>query len=305
MSAVGRARRVRARSRRRPAAPIRLGVIGGSGLYHMPELRSPRELRVRTPFGAPSDVIVAGEIDGAGVAFLPRHGRGHRILPGEINFRANVFALKTLGVEFLLSVGAVGSLRDEIHPGEIVVPDQFIDKTYRRASTFFGDGLVAHVGLADPVCARLAARVVAAARETGASAVHAGGTYVCMEGPQFSTRAESLLHRGWGAAVIGMTNAQEAKLAREAEMCFASLALITDYDCWNEAAGDVEIGEVLRILRQSTERAQRVVATIAARLPAERSCGCGSALAHALITERARIPRRLLRKLRPLVGKYL
>lgn len=301
MSPKPRARRVRAARSQR----VHLGVIGGSGLYHMASLRRAKEIRVRTPFGDPSDLLVVGEIDGVGVAFVPRHGRGHRILPGEINFRANVFALKTLGVEFLLSVGAVGSLKEEIHPGEIVLPDQFIDRTHGRASTFFGGGLVAHVGFADPVCARLASLATDAARETGDSRVHAGGTYVCMEGPQFSTRAESHLHRSWGASVIGMTNAQEAKLAREAEMCFASVALITDYDCWNTAAGDVAIADVLRILQQSTERAQRVVALVSQRLPAERGCGCGSALASALVTERTRIPKSLAKKLRPLVGKYL
>jgi 5'-methylthioadenosine phosphorylase len=280
-------------------------VIGGSGLYQMPDLRRAKEIRVRTPFGNPSDVLVVGDLDGVGVAFVPRHGRGHRILPSEINFRANVFALKTLGVEFLLSIGAVGSLKEEIHPGEIVVPDQFIDKTHGRASTFFGGGLVAHVAFADPVCSHLAGLATAAAREAGESRVHEGGAYVCMEGPQFSTRAESLLHRSWGASVIGMTHVQEAKLAREAEMCFASVALITDYDCWNSAAGDVEIGEILRILQQSTERAQRLVATVAAQLPAERSCGCGQALAQALITERKRIPRSVAKRLSPLIGKYM
>jgi 5'-methylthioadenosine phosphorylase len=293
-------------AKRRASAPrARLGVIGGSGLYQMPALQGAREVRVRTPFGEPSDALVVGTLGGVGVAFLPRHGRGHRILPSEINFRANVHALKGLGVEFLMSVGAVGSLRHDLHPGEIVVVDQFIDKTHARASTFFGDGVVAHVGFADPVCPLLARLVVEAGRETGGSAVHERGTYVCMEGPQFSSRAESLLHRAWGADVIGMTNVQEAKLAREAEMCFASVALITDYDCWNAGAGDVEIGDVLRILAGATDRARRIVAAVAGGLPAERTCACPTALGQAIITDRARIPARARARLRTIAGRYL
>jgi 5'-methylthioadenosine phosphorylase len=284
---------------------VRLGVIGGSGLYQMPGLEKAREVRARTPFGAPSDALVVGTLGGVGVAFLPRHGRGHRISPSEINFRANVYALKDLGAEFLISVGAVGSLKEDIRPGDIVVADQFIDKTHGRASTFFGDGVVAHVGLADPVCAALSRRVIEAAVDTGDSAVHERGTYVCMQGPQFSTRAESRLHRQWGADVIGMTNVQEAKLAREAEMCFASVALITDYDCWKADAGDVEIGEVLRILKESTERAREIVRRVAANLPEKRSCSCASALANAIITERARIPAKTRRRLRVIAGGYL
>ncbi len=297
---------------RKPAAKkvtreprVRLGVIGGSGLYEMSALEEAQELRVRTPFGDPSDAIVVGMLGDVGVAFVPRHGRGHRILPSEINFRANVCALKQLGAEFLMSIGAVGSLKQEIRPGDVVVVDQFIDKTHGRPSTFFGDGVVAHVGFADPVCAVLSQLVVVAGLATGGSPVHDGGTYVCMQGPQFSSRAESLLHRQWGADVIGMTNVQEAKLAREAEMCFASVALITDYDCWNETAGDVEIAEVLRILQQSTERAQRIVQTVAARLPAERGCPCASALAQAIVTDRARIPAKIRQRLQSIAGKYL
>jgi len=282
---------------------IRLGVIGGSGLYRMPSLQAPREVKVATPFGDPSDALVVGTLGGVGVAFLPRHGRGHRILPSEINFRANVHALKSLGAEFLISVGAVGSLKAELRPGDVVVVDQFIDKTRGRASTFFGDGVVAHVGFADPVCGALTRLVCDTAR--GGGRLHERGTYVCMEGPQFSTRAESRLHRQWGADVIGMTNVQEAKLAREAELCFASVALVTDYDCWNEKTGDVEIAEVLRILNETTERAQRIVADVAARLPAERTCGCASALAQAIITERERIPARTRRRLATIAGKYL
>jgi len=283
---------------------VRLGVIGGSGLYQMPGLEKPREVRVRTPFGDPSDSLVTGSIGGVGVAFLPRHGRGHRILPSEINFRANLYALKQLGAEFLVSIGAVGSLRREIRPGDIVVVDQFIDRTSRRPSTFFGGGIVAHVGFADPVCAVLSRLVISAAHAAGAT-VHETGTYVCMEGPQFSTRAESNLHRQWNADLIGMTQVQEAKLAREAEICFAAVALVTDYDCWNTDAGDVEIGEVLRLLKESTDRAQAIVRTVAGRLPADRSCPCASALAQAIITDRKAIPAPLRRRLQPILGKAL
>ncbi len=295
------------KAKRAQKAPtrVRLAFIGGSGLYQMPGIEGAKQVKVRTPYGDPSDAILVGTLGDVGVAFLPRHGLGHRILPSEINFRANVWALRSLGAEFLISVGAVGSLKEEIRPGDIVVADQFIDKTSRRPSTFFGDGVVAHVGLADPVCTVLSKLVLMAGIESGGSTVHPRGTYVCMEGPQFSTRAESRLHRQWGADVIGMTNVQEAKLAREAEMCFASLALITDYDCWNERAGDVEITEVLRILQESTERAQRIVRAVAGRLPAERSCPCASALATAIITDRARIPPRVKKRLAPIAGKYL
>jgi 5'-methylthioadenosine phosphorylase len=271
----------------------------------MPGLEGAREVRVRTPFGEPSDSLVVGSLGGVGVAFVPRHGRGHRIPPSEINFRANVHALKGLGVEFLLSVGAVGSLREGLRPGDIVVVDQFIDKTHGRPSTFFAQGVVAHVGFADPVCPVLSRLAIEAGRAVGGPPVHERGTYVCMEGPQFSSRAESLLHRAWGADVIGMTNVQEAKLAREAEMCFASLALVTDYDCWNTAAGDVEIGEVLRILAAATESARAIVAAVAGRLPEARSCSCGSALAQAIITERTRIPAKARTRLRTIAGKYL
>jgi 5'-methylthioadenosine phosphorylase len=288
---------------------VRLAFIGGSGLYQMPGLERAKQVRIRTPYGDPSDSIMVGALDGVGVAFLPRHGLGHRILPSEINYRANVWALRSLGAEFLISVGAVGSLKEELRPGDIVVADQFIDKTHRRPSTFFGDGCVAHVGFADPVCSPLSKLVLEAAQESARGGdpgrVHERGTYVCMEGPQFSTRAESRLHRQWGADVIGMTNVQEAKLAREAEMCFASLALVTDYDCWNERAGDVEIGEILRILQQSTDRAQRIVQAVAARLPAERSCPCATSLAAAIITDRSRIPARTQKRLAGIAGKYL
>src|SRR6188508_2949529 len=221
-----------------------IGVIGGSGLYQMAGLEAVRRVEVKTPFGLPSDKLVRGRIGAVEMVFLPRHGIGHRWLPTEINFRANIFAMKKLGVERIIAVGAVGSLREEIAPGHLVVPDQFIDRTFNRVGTFFGNGIVAHVAFGDPVCPVLSQSLVASARRVNAT-VHVGGTYVCMEGPQFSTRAESELYRSWGASIIGMTNLQEAKLAREAELCFATLALATDYDCWNESAGDVEIEHVL------------------------------------------------------------
>ena len=244
-----------------------IGVIGGSGLYQMSEIEGVREVEVKTPFGKPSDRLMRGRLGNVELAFLPRHGKGHRWLPTEINFRANIFALKKLGVERIISISAVGSLRQEIAPGHVVVPDQFIDRTTQRPSTFFGRGLVAHVGLADPFCKDLSATLIDAARSEGAQ-VHGAGTYVCMEGPQFSTRAESHLYRSWGAHVIGMTNLQEAKLAREAEICFATLALATDYDCWNESAGDVEIEHVLTVLKNNVDLAQRTIRRAVAKLSA-------------------------------------
>jgi len=281
-----------------------LGVIGGSGLYQMDGLGRVRELEVRTPFGRPSDKLIRGKLGEVDVIFLARHGRGHRWLPTEVNFRANIFALKKLGVEHIISVSAVGSLRAEIAPGHVVIPNQFIDRTSQRPSTFFGKGLVAHVSLADPFCQRLSQILAAAAAAEGAS-VHNGGTYLCMEGPQFSTRAESHLYRSWGAHVIGMTNLQEAKLAREAEICFGTLALATDYDCWNEHAGDVEIEKVLTVLKQNVALAQKTIRRAATTLGEARACGCASALKDAIITEKSRIPRKLRTELRPIVGKYL
>lgn len=281
-----------------------IGVIGGSGLYQMPELAGVREVEIKTPFGKTSDPLIRGRLGRVDLIFLPRHGKGHRWLPTEINFRANIFALKKLGVERIISVSAVGSLREEIAPGHLVVPDQFIDRTTQRPSTFFGRGVVAHVSLANPFCSDLSKVLVTAARAEGAE-VHSGGTYLCMEGPQFSTRAESHLYRAWGAHVIGMTNLQEAKLAREAEICFGTLALATDYDCWNDQAGDVEIEHVLTVLKQNVALAQRTIARAAAELSASRACGCVSALKDAIITERARIPKKIRTELQPLIGKYL
>jgi len=281
-----------------------IGVIGGSGLYQMDGLNAVREVAVATPFGKPSDKLVRGKLGDSELVFLPRHGKGHRWLPTEVNFRANIFAMKKLGVERIISVSAVGSLREEVAPGHLVVPDQFIDRTSKRASTFFGRGLVAHVGFADPFCLHLSEVLARSAQQAGAT-VHRGGTYVCMEGPQFSTRAESHLYRSWGAHVIGMTNLQEAKLAREAEICFATLALATDYDCWNEHAGDVEIEHVLAVLQNNVSLARRTIGTAVAALTEQRDCNCASALKDAIITDRRLIPRKLRQDLKPIIGKYL
>lgn len=281
-----------------------VGVIGGSGLYQMEGLEKVREIKVETPFGKPSDAYVRGILDGAELVFLPRHGRGHRWLPTEVNFRANIFGMKKLGVERIISVSAVGSLREEIAPGHVVIPDQFVDRTTQRQSTFFGKGIVAHVSFADPLCPILCESLIRAAGEAGAK-VHPKGTYLCMEGPQFSTRAESLLYRSWGAHVIGMTNLQEAKLAREAEICFGTLALATDYDCWNQAAGNVEIEQVLTVLRENVRLAQRIIRGALSYFPGERSCGCATSLKDAIITERDKIPKKARKELKLLVGKYL
>ena len=263
-----------------------VGVIGGSGLYQMKGLKKVREFEVKTPFGRPSEKFLKGSLEETELIFLPRHGKGHRWLPTEINFRANIFALKRLGVDRIISVSAVGSLRQEIAPGDIVIPDQFIDRTTQRPSTFFGKGIVAHVSLADPFCKNLTENLAASAAAEGGK-VHRRGTYLCMEGPQFSTRAESHLYRSWGADVIGMTNLQEAKLAREAEICFATLALATDYDCWNQAAGDVEIENVLAVLRRNVDLAQRTIRRAVTVLKNSRSCSCAVSLKDAIITERS------------------
>ena len=281
-----------------------IGVIGGSGLYQMAGLEAVRRVEVKTPFGKPSDKLVRGRIGAVELVFLPRHGIGHRWLPTEVNFRANIFAMKKLGVERIISVSAVGSLRAEIAPGHLVIPDQFIDRTTQRPSTFFGKGIVAHVSFADPFCKTLAAILADSAVSEGAQ-VHRGGTYLCMEGPQFSTRAESHMYRSWGAHVIGMTNLQEAKLAREAEICFGTLALATDYDCWNEHAGDVEIENVLAILAQNVELAQKTIRRAVAALGETRTCGCASALKDAIITDKSRISKKVRADLRPIIGKYL
>jgi 5'-methylthioadenosine phosphorylase len=283
-----------------------LGVIGGSGLYELPGLTDVTRQRVQTPYGDPSDEIVLGRLGDQKLAFLPRHGRGHRLLPSELPFRANMYALKTLGAAWVVAVSAVGSLREEIAPGHVVVPDQFIDRTRGRTqeSTFFGSGVVAHVQFADPFCAPLSKALAGAARGQGAT-VHEGGVYVCMEGPHFSTRAESHLYRGWGAQVIGMTNLQEAKLAREAELCFATMALATDYDCWRTGHDDVAIDDILKVLAANVDLARRTVADVAKALPDRSACGCSKALEYAIITDRAAIPAQVKRDLAPIAGKYL
>lgn len=283
---------------------VRIGVIGGRGLYEMAGLSVREERRIDTPWGEPSDAYVIGELDGRPVAFLARHGRGHRLLPTELNFRANVFGFKKLGVEFLISVSAVGSMKIEYAPGHIVVPDQFFDRTRHRPDTFFGDGLVAHVSLAHPVSGTLARRLFNAAEDEGAT-VHFGGTYLNMEGPQFSTRAESMVYRQWGVDVIGMTNLQEAKLAREAEIAYASLAMITDYDCWHEEEADVTGEGVMEVLRRNVSLAQRVVRRAIGALDESVENDCADALRMSLITDPNLVPEATLAKLEPLLGKYL
>jgi 5'-methylthioadenosine phosphorylase len=281
-----------------------IGIIGGSGLYDMAELTAREERRLETPFGEPSAPYVIGTLGGKRVAFLARHGIGHRLMPSELNFRANIFGFKTLGVEYLLSASAVGSLKEEYKPLDLVIPDQFFDRTRGRVSTFFGRGLVAHVGFAHPFCAPLGDIAYQAARQAGAT-VHKGGTYVCMEGPQFSTLAESLMYRSWDLDVIGMTNLQEAKLAREAEICYATIALVTDYDCWHPAHGQVTVEMIVANLTENARTAQQVIAGAVRALPFARTCECATALAHAIITRPEAIPAQLKHDLAPLVGKYL
>ena len=285
-------------------AAVRIGVIGGSGLYDMAGLTDREEVAVSTPFGEPSAPFVVGTLAGERVAFLARHGAGHRILPSELNFRANIYALKTLGVEWVVSASAVGSLKSEYRPLDIVVPDQFLDRTRGRISTFFGDGIVAHIPFAHPVCAALAELAADMSAVCGAR-THRGGTYVCMEGPQFSTLAESRLYKSWGMDIIGMTNLQEAKLAREAEMCYATLALVTDYDCWHPDHDQVSVEMIVRNLLHNAETAQRVVRMMVERLPPERTCGCATALESAIITRPEAVPPETRQKLAPIVGKYL
>ena len=281
-----------------------IGIIGGTGLYQMEGFTDVGEVSVETPFGPPSDSVMVGSLDGRRVAFLPRHGRGHRILPHELNFRANVFAMKKLGVEWILSVSAVGSLKERYEPLHVVVPDQFVDRTQQRQSTFFGRGLVAHVAFAHPVCRNLS-KVMAEACADARATYHVGGTYVCMEGPQFSTLAESELYRSWGADLIGMTNLQEAKLAREAEICYATLAMVTDYDCWHPDHDAVTAEQILGILGQNAETARKVLRAAVRRLPIPRECECASALRYALVTPPELVPEAVKRELEPIVGRYL
>lgn len=281
-----------------------IGIIGGTGLYEMEGFSGVREVAVDTPFGAPSDRLMLGELEGRKVAFLPRHGRGHRILPHELNFLANVYAMKSLGVEFILSVSAVGSLKEAYAPLDMLVPDQLIDRTHQRRSTFFGRGLVAHVAFAHPFCRVLSKLVADGCRETGARH-HVGGSYVCIEGPQFSTWAESQLYRSWGADVVGMTNLQEAKLAREAEICYATLAMVTDYDCWHPGHDAVTADAVMQVLAKNVAAARAVLRAVVRKLPVPRACECERALRHAMLTAPELVPESVKRELAPIVGRYL
>ena len=281
-----------------------IGIIGGSGLYSMPGLTDVREVRQQTPFGEPSDAYVLGTLEARKVAFLARHGRGHRIMPTELNFRANIYGFKQLGAERILSLSAVGSLKEDHKPLDFVVPDQFFDRTRHRADTFFGDGIVAHVSFADPICPELA-KIVEGACKKAAVSVKPGGTYLCMEGPQFSTKAESNIYRSWGMDVIGMTNLQEAKLAREAEMCYVTIAMVTDYDCWHPQHDSVTVDQIVAVLVKNAENACAVVRQTVAAMPKKQSCKCSSSLAHAIITERDKIPRATRQKLSLILDKYL
>jgi 5'-methylthioadenosine phosphorylase len=283
---------------------VEIGIIGGSGLYDMAELTDREEVKLTTPFGEPSAPYVVGTLGGRRVAFLARHGAGHRLMPSELNFRANIFGMKMLGVGSILSASAVGSLREDVRPLHIVVPDQFFDRTTSRIGTFFGRGLVAHVAFAHPFCAGLSTIAAHSAERVGAT-VHRGGTYVCMEGPQFSTVAESNAYRQWGMDIIGMTNLQEAKLAREAEICYVTIALVTDYDCWHPDHDSVTVEMIIRNLTENAETARRLIADAVARVPGERTCPCASALATAIITRPDTVPAATKRELAPIVGKYL
>jgi len=283
---------------------VEIGIIGGSGLYQMEGLAEVRELSVETPFGPPSDTLVLGTLEDRRVAFLPRHGRGHRILPGELNFRANVWALKSLGVRWILSVSAVGSLREDYAPLDIVIPDQFVDRTTQRPGSFFGRGLVAHVAFAHPFCPNLT-RVAAEACGEAQASHHVGGSYVCIEGPQFSTRAESELYRSWGLDIVGMTNLQEARLAREAEICYVTLAMVTDYDCWHPEHDSVTAEQILANLVRNADTAKRVVRAALRRLPVARDCECATALKFALVTPAELVPDPLKRELAPILGRYM
>lgn len=283
---------------------VRIGVIGGSGLYQMEGMTVLEERVIETPFGEPSDAFIIGELDGKQVAFLPRHGRGHRLLPNELNFRANLYGMKVLGVEWIVSVSAVGSLKEAYEPTHILIPDQFFDRTRHRVDTFFGNGLVGHVGFAHPICGELASWMAEASREAGAT-VHEGGTYVCMEGPQFSTLAESLENRRRGFDVVGMTNLTEAKLAREAEISYATMAMITDWDCWHEEEEDVSGSAVMEVLRQNARTAQEAVRLSIRKIEESRDSPFKGILEHALITDALLVPEATLEALAPIVGPYM
>jgi 5'-methylthioadenosine phosphorylase len=290
--------------KRTRTARAEIGIIGGSGLYEIDGLHQVKRVTLATPFGSPSSPVVLGELDGVRVAFLSRHGRGHRLSPSEINYRANVYALKAIGVRRVISVSAVGSMKDSVKPGDVVLPDQFIDLTKRRFSTFFEGGVVAHVAFGDPVCASLATSLLGAGRSVGAT-VHQGGTYLCMEGPQFSTKAESNLYRQWGVSVIGMTNMPEAKLAREAELCYATVALVTDYDCWHESEEPVTVEAILATLCANVALAKRLLRAAVKSAASVTSCPCQQALQHAIATAPDTIPAGLRRKLALLTERVL
>ena len=281
-----------------------IGIIGGSGLYDLPGVENKREVKVGTPFGDPSDSYVLGDLKGRRVAFLARHGRGHRLMPTELNFRANIYGFKDLGVQWILSASAVGSLREDHEPMDFVLPDQFLDRTRQRISTFFGDGVVAHIGFADPVCSNLGDVLESAASEIGFP-MKRGGTYVCMEGPAFSTRAESNLYRSWGMDLIGMTNLQEAKLAREAEICYVTIAMVTDYDCWHEDEEDVTVEMLIGYLQKNSENAKKLIAAAIPRIPQTPNCSCHRALEGAIITNRESMPEEARKRLEPIIGKYV
>jgi len=285
--------------------PMTIGVIGGSGLYEIEGLTNIEEVSVDTPFGAPSDVYITGMLGSVKMVFLPRHGRGHRYLPSEVPYRANIFGMKKLGVQRIISVSAVGSMKEEIVPGHIVIPDQFFDRTQgKRASTFFGQGVAGHVQFADPVCPELVGVLCEAGQLAGAT-VHKGGTYICIEGPNFSTRAESTIYRSWGVDVIGMTNLPEARLAREAEICYGTVALATDYDCWHDGHDDVTVEAVLEIIRQNVAMARNLIKYAAGALTSEPRCACGESLKYAVMTDRDLIPSQTRKNLEPILGKYL
>lgn len=282
----------------------KIGVIGGSGLYQIENLQHIIEVDINTPFGKPSDKIITGTLKGIPVAFLPRHGRGHKIMPTEVPFRANIFALKSLGVEYVLSISAVGSLNESIQPLDLVIPDQLIDRTRSRINTFFGNGLVVHISFAEPFCPILSTLLYETIKELGIR-VHKGGTYIAMEGPAFSTRAESLLYRSWGASVIGMTALPEAKLAKEAEMCYATIACVTDYDCWHETEGPVNVEMIVTNLLKNAENAKKIITTLIGRIPPKRDCSCATTLKNAIITAPEVIPDQIKRDLGLLINKYV
>lgn len=281
-----------------------IGIIGGSGLYEMEGLKNVKEVKVKTPFGNPSDAYIVGKLGDVKMVFLPRHSRGHKLLPTELNYRANIFGMKKLGAEWIISVSAVGSMREDIKPGHIVIPDQFFDRTKGRPNTFFGKGIVGHVEFADPVCHDLSNILFNAGKEAGIT-VHKGGTYICIEGPQFSTRAESKIYRKWGVDIIGMTNIPEAKLAREAEICYATLALSTDYDCWHETEESVTVEMILETIKNNVANAKAIIKTAVQKISSSRKCKCASAMKYAIVTDKKTIPSKTKKDLQLLIGKYL